>query len=469
MPETRETLIPTALARQLAERGAALGMTVPGYVEHLLRTYGRSGPTKSDPASIGGANEVTVRAESRQYRVAIGPALVRHMGEQIRAVLGTQPRRAFVVSDAGLPHDLTEGVIRSLTSAAFEVTTAQTDATEPDKSMEAANRLLRAVLASKHERTDPIITLGGGIVTDLGGFVAATYRRGVPVIHCPTTLLAMVDAAVGGKTGVNLALPDGSLAKNMVGAFWQPHLVLCDPDVLRSLPLRQLRAGMAECLKHALLSAGLADGVPAGGGRDAGLWAWTLDHLDACLRLDPAAMSELIARNIAVKAGVVSGDEREEAPSSAGGRALLNLGHTFAHAIETLPGLEPIPGIPANSNATSQISGVGSESRPTAAFMLHHGEAVGLGLIAAASASAKLGMIPESDADAVRTALGRAGLPIHVRGLPADDALIERMSHDKKNLGGTLRLILLKKLGEAVVVENPPMDAVRAGWSAIRA
>ncbi len=395
------------------------------------------------------------------------------LGDHVRRVLHSRvSRRAHLIVDLGLPSGVINPAMASLESAGFAVSISTSRADEQHKSISSAAQVLQELLASKHERTDPIITLGGGIVTDLGGFVASTYRRGVPVIHCPTTLLAMVDAAVGGKTGVNLALPDGSLAKNMVGAFWQPHLVLCDPDVLRSLPLRQLRAGMAECLKHALLSAGLADGVPAGGGRDAGLWAWTLDHLDACLRLDPAAMSELIARNIAVKAGVVSGDEREEAPSSAGGRALLNLGHTFAHAIETLPGLEPIPGIPANSNATSQISGVGSppgESRPPASFMLHHGEAVGLGLIAAASASAKLGMISESDADAVRTAVGRAGLPTRVRGLPADEVLIERMSHDKKNLGGTLRLILLKKLGEAVVVENPPMDAVRAGWSAIRA
>jgi 3-dehydroquinate synthetase len=174
-------------------------------------------------------------------------------------------------------------------------------------------------------------------------------------------------------------------------------------------------------------------------------------------------MSELIARNIAVKAGVVSADEREEAPSAVGGRALLNLGHTFAHAIETLPGLE----IASNGNDVLAPRHT-SESQAHSSFMLHHGEAVGLGLIAAASASAKVGLITSADAETVSAAVGRADLPTRVRGLPHDDALIERMSHDKKNLGGTIRLILLKALGEAVVVENPPMDAVRAGWAAIR-
>ncbi len=403
---------------------------------------------------------IKVSPPSRAYQVRAGTGLLATLGSHIREMSGPGTRRSHLVADRDLPAAMVAQARVSLENSGFAVTLSTTPATEREKSIESAADVLQQLLTSKHERTDPIISLGGGIVTDLAGFVAATYRRGVPVIHCPTTLLAMVDAAVGGKTGVNLALADGSLAKNMVGAFWQPHLVLCDTDTLRTLPLRQLRAGMAECLKHGLLAAGL----PEGQGRDCSLWRWTLDHLDACLRLDASPLAELIARNIAVKAGVVSNDEREEAPSSTGGRALLNLGHTFAHAIETLPGLEPV-----GAGLGPVEAGAMTTDAPHGRFMLHHGEAVGLGLIAAAAASRSLGMLSEADASSIRTAVERTGLPTALRGLPEDAALIERMSHDKKNSGGTLRLILLKSLGEAVVVENPPMDAVRAGWAAIRA
>jgi 3-dehydroquinate synthetase len=456
MPETTTISLPADLVQELARRGAERGLDASGYLEWLVKTHG--GTPVRVPTPLNTPGTVMVRAASRHYGVHVGGGLLKRLGELVRTA--APGRRAYIVADGALPQAFLDLASGSLTTAGFAMSGSRLPATEDRKSIESATQVLQQLLTSKHERTDPIISLGGGIVTDLAGFVAATYRRGVPVIHCPTTLLAMVDAAVGGKTGVNLALPDGSLAKNMVGAFWQPHLVLCDTDTLRTLPLRQLRAGMAECLKHGLLAAGL----PEGQGRDASLWRWTLDHLDACLRLDAGPLAELIARNIAVKAGVVSNDEREEAPSSAGGRALLNLGHTFAHAIETLPGLEPTgPGLgPTN---------VGSPHAPASEgrFMLHHGEAVGLGLIAAAAASRSLGMLSEADAGSVRSAVERTGLPTALRGLPDDAVLIERMSHDKKNTAGTLRLILLKSLGEAVVVENPPMDAARAGWAAIRA
>lgn len=465
MPETTTISLPADLIQELTRRGAERGLDAAGYIAWLVRTHGGVPTRATRPPSPRGS--VVVSTASRHYCVRAADGLLKGLGDLVRGLVPA--RRAHLVADDGLPRALVELASGSLAAAGFAVSVSRVSATEAGKSLEAAANILQELLASKHERTDPVVTLGGGIVTDLGGFVAATYRRGVPVVHCPTTLLAMVDAAVGGKTGVNLALPTvggtsgagggaggGGLAKNMVGAFWQPHLVVCDTDVLRTLPSRQLRAGMAECIKHALLSAGL----PEGGGRDSGLWAWTLGNLEACLRLDGAVMSELIARNVSVKAGVVSSDEREEAPSATGGRALLNLGHTFAHAIETMEGL----GV--------EVGGEGDADRAAGrsndAFMLHHGEAVGLGLIAAAAASARLGMLPESDAEIVRGVVARAGLPTRVRGLPADDALIERMSHDKKSVGGALRLILLKSLGEAVVVENPAAEVVRAGWAAVR-
>ncbi|MBN8644389.1 MAG: 3-dehydroquinate synthase [Planctomycetes bacterium] len=406
--------------------------------------------SKPDNSKSSEAGAVVVRAASREYHVRCGRGLLAAVGMAVRSV--APGKRAHLIADAGLPRALVDSAMCSLRGEGYAVSLSQTTATETHKSLDAAAEILRAMLAAKHERSDPVVSLGGGIVTDLAGFVAATYRRGVPVAHCPTTLLAMVDAAVGGKTGVNLALPGSAadgLAKNMVGAFWQPHLVLCDTDTLESLPQRQLSAGLAECLKHGLISRGL----PAGEGRDDSLWAWTLASLEACRRLEPTAVAELVSRNVAVKAGVVSADEREEAPSSKGGRALLNLGHTFAHAMETLAGLSPVGG---------------PSSADSAAFMLHHGEAVGLGLIAAAAASRKLGWLSDSDVDAVRGAVARCGLPTAVKGLPSDSALVERMSHDKKTAGGVLRLILPQSLGEAAVVENPRMDAIAAGWAAVR-
>ncbi|MFM9959252.1 MAG: 3-dehydroquinate synthase family protein [Phycisphaerales bacterium] len=420
------------------------------------------------------AHTIRVAAASRTYDVLVAPKVLHSLGEHLRRV--TPAKRAHLITDAVIPNALLATARASLEFAGYAVTISTTPAEERHKSLDAAQRLLSELLAAGHERTDPVVTLGGGIVTDLAGFVAATYRRGVPVVHCPTTLLAMVDAAVGGKSGVNLPLSRAtttggtspssescplSLMKNMVGAFWQPHLVLCDADALASLPARHLRAGMAECLKHALLAAGL----PAGAGQDAALWRWTLDHLDAALALDHAAMSELIARNIAVKAAVVASDEREEAPSAAGGRALLNLGHTYAHAIETLEGLTPLG---QASSPPSTRHALPPDSPPAAPFTLHHGEAVALGLIAAAFASAQLGWLSAADAQLVRDAVARAGLPIALRGLPTNELLRQRMMHDKKTAGGALRVILLKRLGEASVVERPDAGVVDAGWDAIR-
>ncbi len=278
------------------------------------------------------------------------------------------------------------------------------------------------------------------MVGDLAGFAAATYRRGVPVIQCPTTLLAMVDASVGGKTGVNLDLgtseaPD--LKKNAVGAFHQPSLVLADTDSLGSLAPRHLRAGLAECIKHGMIAADAGD---------PGLLAWIGKNLNGLLGLDRALVTELVTRNVAVKARIVAGDEREE--NSSGGRAILNLGHTFGHAIETLPGLSP--------------------DRNMANAPLLHGEAVALGLVAAAACSAKLGLCPLGLLDQVGDLLTRAGLPTKVAGLPSDEAIITLMGHDKKAMGGAMRLVLPVGGGRAMVVANPAREGVAAGLAAIR-
>ena len=373
---------------------------------------------------------------ARSYEVVIGERALSELGARAAAL--TPGRRAFVVADDGLPGPLRDGVLASLRAAGFTVTTQSLHPSETNKTIDTASRLLHAIAGTAHERRDPVIALGGGVTGDIAGFVAATWRRGVPVIQCPTTLLAMVDASVGGKAGVNIASgPD--LRKNMVGAFWQPSLVLADIDALASLSERHLRSGLAECLKHGLISHAT----------DPGLFAWTNAALVKCRMGDKAALTELVARNVGVKISFVQDDEREERPSSEGGRALLNLGHTFAHAIETLERLSP-DGLP--------------EHAP-----LQHGEAVALGLVAAAATSHALGMLSEGDRDAIRVAVERLGLESRLIGLPSDEELLRAMSHDKKVLAGRLRLVLPVSLGRSVVVEAPDAAAVRAGISAIRA
>jgi 3-dehydroquinate synthetase len=381
----------------------------------------------------------TVRVEaSRGYDVQIGPGLLSSLGQSIRRLV-PNAARAVLVYDSALPVSLVRDARTSLAHAAFSVEQALLQADESLKSLDALTPLLSTLASHKLERTEPVIALGGGIIGDLAGFAAAIYRRGVPVVQCPTTLLSMVDASVGGKTGANLLLPGGDLKKNLVGAFHQPHAVLADTDTLRSLPARELRGGLAECLKHGMLSAAF---------NDPDLFSWTLAALPRILALHSETLVELIARNVAVKARVVAGDEREEAPSAQGGRALLNLGHTFGHAIETLPTLSP-DNDPAHAPLT-------------------HGEAVSLGLHAAAACAVELGIATGECPKRVKNALSAAGLPAAVRGLPSSDHILQLMAHDKKVAAGRLRLVLPKGDGTCVVVDDPPRQAVLRAIEAIR-
>lgn len=397
---------------------------------------------------------IPIQLPHRSYDVVIGEQVLSELGPRVadlRAFNGQAPmgKRAFLVVDDGLPAELIDEAVASLAASGLTPTIARITATEANKTLDTASRLLHEIAKTRHERTDPVIALGGGIVGDIAGFVGATFKRGVPVVQCPTTLLAMVDASVGGKTGVNLLVRSPgnppTLAKNLVGSFWQPSLVIADVAALESLPERHLRAGLAECLKHGLISADLPD--PSA--NDPELFAWTSTEAIKVRLGDSALREELVARNVRIKAAVVAHDEREEAPSHAGGRALLNLGHTFAHAIETLERLSP-------------------DGSPDHAPLLH-GEAVAYGLVAAAGAAQHLGLLSADDAVAVRVGVERLGLVSRLIGLPGDEELIARMMHDKKVASGKLRLVLPTAIGRCRVVEDPPMDAVRAGLGAIRA
>lgn len=386
--------------------------------------------------------QIPVQLADRSYTAHVGSGILSTIGPLVAAALLRQAHRAFIVADSRLPTSHILAAAESLKSVGLPSRVLAFKPSETDKSLASLERILIDLAKAKLERDDPIIAMGGGIVGDLAGFAAAVYRRGIPVVQCPTTLLSMVDASVGGKTGVNLDMGDGPLAdlkKNLIGSFHQPRLVVADIDTLRSLPPRILHCGLAECIKHGVLGADTGD---------PNLLDWTESNLPAMLAGDAGKLGELVARNISLKARVVASDEREEAPDHQGGRALLNLGHTFGHAFETLPGLVGEPG---------QLSGG-----------LQHGEAVALGLVAAAWTATDLKLCAETLPTRLTKLVGLANLPTKVRNLPQNEQIIERMLHDKKVINATLRLVLPKGAGGAGIVRDPPIQAVERGLNAIR-
>ena len=387
---------------------------------------------------------VHVDLADRGYDILIGSGVLSKLEAVLKPMHSKGARRAFVLVDSGVPDSFADQITTITQSLGIDSTLATITPTESIKSIQTYQSLLEHIASTGHSRVDPVIALGGGIVGDLAGFVASSYRRGVPVIQCPTTLLSMVDASVGGKTGFNLRItnPDGSedLLKNLVGAFWQPQCVIADIDTLDSLDPRQRRSGLSECIKHGFISAGVGH---------EGLLDWMIQHLDAISLFDPATMAELVERNVALKASVVALDEREDT-SKLGGRMLLNFGHTFGHAIETLDNLSPDP------------------SNPSLA-PLHHGEAVALGMVAACRAAEHAsGLDPEIGNELI-SILKHAGLPVQVGGLPSNQDLVERMSHDKKATANTIRVVIPTSRGKCIVVEDAPIESLEAGFDAIRA
>ena len=266
---------------------------------------------------------------------------------------------------------------------------------EASKSREQWARLTDALLADGFGRDGGIIALGGGVAGDLAGFVAATYMRGLPYLQVPTSLLAMLDASVGGKTGVDT--PEG---KNLIGAFHPPQAVVADPRVLATLPDRDYRGGMAEAVKHGLIA-------------DAEYFAWMEREAEALLRREEAALTRLVRRSVEIKADVVSGDERE-----AGRRAILNAGHTVAHALERVT-----------------------------AYAIPHGEAVALGLVAECALAEVMGLAPSGVAARVSALLSRLGLPVRLTQPLDVDRLIAGMASDKKNRSARVRFALARRLG----------------------
>jgi len=274
---------------------------------------------------------------------------------------------------------------------------------EKYKNLETLNTIFDTLLSKKHNRTTTLIALGGGVIGDMTGFAAACYQRGVNFIQLPTTLLAQVDSSVGGKTAVN-----HPMGKNMIGAFYQPQCVIADTGTLNTLDDRQLRAGLAEVIKYGLIA-------------DAPFFNWLEENINHLLDRDPEALAYAIERSCENKAKVVSLDERE-----GGVRAILNLGHTFGHAIETYQSYKD----------------------------WLHGEAVSVGMVMAAKLSNALGWIPENDVSRTKELLLKCELPVSAPKDMSAEKFLELMSVDKKVLDGSLRLVLLKSIGHAVVTSD---------------
>ena len=349
---------------------------------------------------------LTVDLGDRSYPIHIGPGLL-DRAELIVPHLAQ--KRVMVVTNTTVAPLYLARLTAALEGAGVTVANVVLPDGEAYKNWETLNLVFDALLAGRAERKTTLIALGGGVIGDMTGFAAACYQRGVPFVQIPTTLLSQVDSSVGGKTGIN-----HPLGKNMIGAFYQPKVVLADTGTLQTLPARELSAGLAEVIKYGLI-------------RDAGFFAWLEANMAKLRALDPAAITRAIHRSCEIKAQVVAQDERE-----GGLRAILNLGHTFGHAIE---------------------SGMGYGN-------WLHGEAVAAGMVLAATVSQRLGWLGEADVARTRAIVRAAGLPDAAPELPFDTWL-EYMGHDKKVEGGRLRFVLLKQLGEAVITGDVPEAVLR--------
>jgi len=385
------------------------------------------------------AHRVRVKTPIGSYDVIIGAGIVSGLGGLAREV--SQARRALLIHDAGVPAQLVTAASSSLVQADIKAHTFSLTASEDCKSFAAVESIVRAAIDCRLERAEPIIALGGGIIGDVAGFAAASYRRGVPVIQCPTTLLSMVDASVGGKTGVNVVTDRGTLKKNMAGAFHQPIVVVCDVQSLRSLPDRELRSGLAECIKHGLIGGDFGDAALAG---------FITSSISGILRRDEAVLVELVSRNVTIKAACIGDDVFETAASTSphGGRMALNCGHTIAHAIETLPNL-----IHDSTNLTG----------------LTHGEAVGLGLLAECHLAVAMKLNEPAATARLTETLNAAGLPTRVRGLPAAAVIADAMLDDKKVAAGKLRMALPCSDHRCRLVIDPPRAELLGAIESIRA
>jgi len=363
---------------------------------------------------VSGMPIVHVDLAERSYDVRVEAGSLRHTGSLI-AGAGLDGRRTAVISDDTVARLHGAALMESLDAAGFRPTVHTVNAGEASKSMSHAENLCREMIRTGHDRKSMVVALGGGVVGDLAGFVAAIFYRGLPFVQIPTTIVAQVDSSVGGKTGVNVA--EG---KNLLGAFHQPRLVIVDPETLRTLPDREFHEGFAEAIKHAAI-------------RDAPM----LDDLAA---LDPSSRdvpAELIARNIAIKARVVEADEHE----TLGIRALLNFGHTIGHGIEA--------------------------SVPYGEML--HGEAIALGMKAALYLSERHAGLPREASSRILSLLEKFHLPQVLPASVSTDTVMKKLATDKKFSFGAIRFVVLDAAGSARVIDTVTAENLREAVEWLRA
>jgi 3-dehydroquinate synthase len=365
---------------------------------------------------------VTVPLGSRTYDVRVvaddpggfGPFAREALG---RSWAGRSCGKALVVTDENV-EPFARRFAEALAAVGIAPTTAVVPPGEASKGLDEASRLYDQLIEMKADRHTAVVAVGGGVVGDLAGFVAATFARGLPLLMAPTTLLAMVDSSVGGKVGVN-----HSRAKNIIGAFHQPAGVWIDTATLATLPPRELRCGLAEVVKYGVIL-------------DADFFGYLEHQAVSILALEMSSILHIIVRSCELKADVVSRDEREET----GLRAVLNFGHTVGHAIEA-------------------VAGYGDRFR--------HGEAVAVGMVAESRLAERLAWIDAATTDRLVSLLDRFGLPVAAPGLDAD-ALLDAMARDKKNRAGRLRFVLPRRLGRVELTDAPSPDDVRAVLEGVR-
>lgn len=355
--------------------------------------------------------ELSVDLGERSYAIRIGRGLLDQAGEAMAPLM--RSKRAFVITDATVAPLYLDRLLASLDGAGIRHDHMILPAGEQTKSFGTLEEVLEAMLAARAERSTMVVALGGGVIGDLAGFAASVLLRGVDFVQIPTTLLAQVDSSVGGKTGINTRF-----GKNLVGAFHQPRLVLADTATLDTLTPRHVLAGYAEVAKYGLID------LPE-------FWTWLEANGERVVAGDDEARRHAVAVSCAAKARIVGSDERES-----GARALLNLGHTFGHALEAETGFSD---------------------------ELLHGEAVAIGMAMAFRLSVKLGLAPAADADRVERHLARVGLPVGLsRQRPWDvDALVHHMAGDKKVKDGKVTFVLAKGIGQSFLTRDVPADALR--------
>jgi 3-dehydroquinate synthase len=361
----------------------------------------------------GKVEKLRVELGDRGYDILIGPGLIARAGAEILPLM--RRRQAVIITDETVARHHLAPLRASLEEQGISQHAIVLPPGEATKDLAHFGRLVDDILACQIERGTMLVALGGGVVGDIAGFAAATLLRGIDFVQIPTTLLAQVDSSVGGKTAINTAA-----GKNLLGAFYQPRLVLADTDTLATLPRRELRAGYAETVKYGLI-------------RDTAFFEWLEADVEAVCDLEPAAAIRAILTSCRMKAAIVAADEREE-----GDRALLNFGHTFGHALEAETGFSDT---------------------------LLHGEAVALGMMLAFDFAVRLGIATGQDSYRVRRHLTAAGLPTELSAVglsgSAADRLVAHMGKDKKVRDGRITLILPRRIGDAFVMRDASAEALR--------